>query len=86
LDRLFPYSPLGRGFLTGTVDENTKFDPSDIRSRNPRFTPEAIKANRALIAVMDRSGSKSARPPAQLALACCSRRSRGSADSRQPKD
>ena len=38
-----PYSPLGRGFLTGKVDEKTKFDSSDIRSRNPRFTPEAMR-------------------------------------------
>ncbi len=44
-----PYSPLGRGYLTGKVDENTTFDSTDIRARNPRFTPEAIKANRVVI-------------------------------------
>ncbi len=64
-----PYSPLGRGFLTGAVNESTKFDASDIRSRNPRFTPEAIKANRALIDVMERIGQRKHATPAQLALA-----------------
>ena len=44
-----PYSPLGKGFLTGKIDENTKFDSSDFRSTLPRFTPEALKANQALI-------------------------------------
>ena len=46
---LVPYSPLGRGYLTGKIDESTTYDSSDIRSRNPRFTPEAIKANRVVI-------------------------------------
>ena len=46
---LVPYSPLGKGFLTGKIDENTKFDSSDFRSTLPRFTPEALKANQALI-------------------------------------
>jgi aryl-alcohol dehydrogenase-like predicted oxidoreductase len=64
-----PYSPLGRGFLTGTVTENTKFDKSDIRSRNPRFTPEAISTNRALIDVMEKIGQQKRATPAQLALA-----------------
>jgi len=64
-----PYSPLGRGFLTGAVNESTKFDKSDIRSRNPRFTPEAIKANRALIDVMEKIGQQKRATPAQLALA-----------------
>ena len=44
-----PYSPLGKGFLTGKIDENTKFDSTDFRSTLPRFTPEALKANQALI-------------------------------------
>ncbi len=44
-----PYSPLGKGFLTGKIDENAKFDSSDFRSTLPRFTPEALKANQALI-------------------------------------
>jgi aryl-alcohol dehydrogenase-like predicted oxidoreductase len=64
-----PYSPLGRGFLTGAVNESTKFDKSDIRSRNPRFTPEAIKANRPLIDVMEKIGQQKSATPAQLALA-----------------
>ena len=44
-----PYSPLGKGFLTGKINENTKFDSTDFRSTLPRFTPEALKANQALI-------------------------------------
>src|SRR6266404_1180781 len=44
-----PFSPLGRGFLTGKIDESTKFDSSDFRNTNPRFTPEARKTNRALV-------------------------------------
>ena len=55
---LVPYSPLGRGYLTGKIDENTTYDSTDIRSRNPRFTPEAIKANRAVIDLLDRIGRR----------------------------
>src|SRR5512145_2094381 len=51
---LVPYSPLGRGYLTGKIDENTTYDSTDIRSRNPRFTPEAIKANRAVVNLLER--------------------------------
>jgi len=64
-----PYSPLGRGFLTGKIDEHTTFDHSDIRSRNPRFTVEARKTNRALIDVLERLGRQKHLTPAQLALA-----------------
>lgn len=64
-----PFSPLGRGFLTGKVDENTKFDSSDIRSRNPRFTPEAIKANRAVVDLLERIAAQKGATPAQVALA-----------------
>ncbi len=64
-----PYSPLGRGFLTGKVDENTTFDSSDIRSKNPRFTPEAIKANRAVIDLLERIAAEKKGTPAQIALA-----------------
>ncbi|HEV2175069.1 MAG TPA: aldo/keto reductase [Nitrospira sp.] len=64
-----PYSPLGRGYLTGTIDENTTFDLSDIRSRNPRFTPEAIKANQAVIDLLARIGEQKQATPAQIALA-----------------
>jgi aryl-alcohol dehydrogenase-like predicted oxidoreductase len=64
-----PYSPLGKGFLTGKVDENTTFDSSDIRSRTPRFTPEARKANRVLVDLLARIGEQKGATPAQLALA-----------------
>lgn len=66
---LVPYSPLGRGYLTGTIDETTTFDPSDIRSRNPRFTREAIKANRAVIDLLEKIGAQHGGTPAQIALA-----------------
>lgn len=66
---LVPYSPLGRGYLTGKVDEKTTFDPSDIRSRNPRFTQEAIKANRAVIDLLERIAANKGGTPAQIALA-----------------
>lgn len=66
---LVPYSPLGRGYLTGKVDENTTYDSSDIRSRNPRFTPEAIKANRAVVDLLERIGGQHEATPAQIALA-----------------
>ncbi len=66
---LVPYSPLGRGYLTGKVDENTTFDSSDIRSRNPRFTPEAMKANRAVIDLLEKTAKQHGATPAQVALA-----------------
>ena len=64
-----PYSPLGKGFLTGKIDENTIFDSSDIRSRIPRFTPEAIKANWALVDLVTKIGEQKGATPAQIALA-----------------
>jgi aryl-alcohol dehydrogenase-like predicted oxidoreductase len=64
-----PYSPLGKGFLTGKVDENTTFAESDIRARIPRFAPEAVKANWALIDLLDQIGEQKGATPAQLALA-----------------
>lgn len=64
-----PYSPLGRGYLTGKVDENTTFDSSDIRSRNPRFTQEAIKANRGVVELLERIAAEKGGTPAQIALA-----------------
>ncbi len=64
-----PYSPLGRGYLTGKVDETTTYDSSDIRSRNPRFTPEAIKANRAVIDLLEQIAAQKGGTPAQIALA-----------------
>jgi aryl-alcohol dehydrogenase-like predicted oxidoreductase len=66
---LVPYSPLGRGYLTGKIDENATFDSSDIRSRNPRFTPEAIRANRAVIDLLEKIGAERGATPAQIALA-----------------
>src|SRR5579885_1614621 len=65
---LVPYSPLGKGFLTGKVDENTTFDSTDIRSVIPRFTPEARRANRALVDLLGRIASRKRATPAQIAL------------------
>jgi aryl-alcohol dehydrogenase-like predicted oxidoreductase len=64
-----PYSPLGKGFLTGKIDENAKFDSSDFRSTLPRFTPEALKANQALIDLLGRIANRKNATPAQIALA-----------------
>ncbi len=64
-----PYSPLGKGFLTGKIDENTKFESSDFRSTLPRFTPEALKANQALIDLLASIGERKKATPAQIALA-----------------
>ncbi len=66
---LVPYSPLGRGYLTGKIDETTTYDSTDIRSRNPRFTPEAIKANRGVIDLLERIAAQKGGTPAQIALA-----------------
>ena len=66
---LVPYSPLGKGFLTGKIDENAKFDSTDFRSTLPRFTPEALKANQALIDLLGRIGQRKKATPAQIALA-----------------
>jgi aryl-alcohol dehydrogenase-like predicted oxidoreductase len=64
-----PFSPLGRGFLTGKIDENTRFDSSDFRNIVPRFTPEARKANRALVDLLAAIAARKQATPAQLALA-----------------
>ena len=64
-----PYSPLGKGFLTGKIDENTTFDSSDFRNTLPRFTPEARKANQALVDLLGRIGERKNATPAQIALA-----------------
>jgi aryl-alcohol dehydrogenase-like predicted oxidoreductase len=64
-----PYSPLGRGYLTGTIDTSTTFDSTDIRSRNPRFTPEAIRANQGVVDLLARIGGQKGATPAQVALA-----------------
>jgi aryl-alcohol dehydrogenase-like predicted oxidoreductase len=62
------FSPLGRGFLTGRIDENTAFDSSDFRNILPRFTPEARRANRALVDLLGRIASRKRATPAQIAL------------------
>jgi len=66
---LVPYSPLGRGFLTGQIDAATTFDPADFRNNLPRFTPEARKANQALIDLLGQLGRARQATPAQIALA-----------------
>jgi aryl-alcohol dehydrogenase-like predicted oxidoreductase len=64
-----PYSPLGRGFLTGKISENTTFHNSDFRNALPRFTPEARKANQALVDLLGKIGERKKATPAQIALA-----------------
>ena len=64
-----PYSPLGKGFLTGKMGENTTFDSSDFRNILPRFTAEAIKANQALVDLLGKAAERKKATPAQIALA-----------------
>jgi aryl-alcohol dehydrogenase-like predicted oxidoreductase len=66
---LVPYSPLGKGFLTGTINENTQLGSSDFRSTLPRFTPEAMKANRAFVDLLGTIANQKNATPAQIALA-----------------
>jgi aryl-alcohol dehydrogenase-like predicted oxidoreductase len=66
---LVPYSPLGKGFLTGAMSENTKLPQNDFRSLLPRFTPEAMKANQALVDLLKQIGEGKSATPAQIALA-----------------
>ncbi len=66
---LVAYSPLGKGFLTGKINENTTFDSSDFRNTLPRFTPEARKANQALVDLLGKIGERKNATPAQIALA-----------------
>lgn len=66
---LVPYSPLGKGFLTGKMNEKTSFDSTDFRSTLPRFTPEALKANQALVDLLERIAAEKNASPAQIALA-----------------
>jgi aryl-alcohol dehydrogenase-like predicted oxidoreductase len=66
---LVPYSPLGKGFLTGQIDEKTPYDSSDFRSKLPRFTPDALKANQALVDLLAKIGGRKKATPAQIALA-----------------
>jgi aryl-alcohol dehydrogenase-like predicted oxidoreductase len=64
-----PFSPLGKGFLTGKIDENTKFDPTDFRNIVPRFTPEARKSNQAVVELLNSIATRLKATPAQVALA-----------------
>src|SRR5262249_19055306 len=64
-----PFSPLGKGFLTGKIDENTKFDSSDFRNIVPRFSTEARKANQSMVDLLTKIGEKKKATPAQVALA-----------------
>ena len=66
---LVPFSPLGRGFLTGKLDQNTTFDDNDFRSKLPRFTPEAMKANQALVDMLGKIAKQKNATAAQIALA-----------------
>ena len=66
---LVPYSPLGKGFLTGAMNKDTKFDSSDFRSNLPRFTPEALEANQALVDLLGSIAKQKNATPAQIALA-----------------
>ena len=64
-----PFSPLGKGFLAGRIDETTTFDPTDFRNRVPRFAPESRKANRAVVDLVGAIAARKGVTPAQLALA-----------------
>ena len=64
-----PFSPLGRGFLTGKIDANTTFDSSDFRTTLPRFTPTALEANQTLVDLLSKIGNRKGATPAQIALA-----------------
>lgn len=64
-----PYSPLGKGFLAGKIDDSTRFDDTDFRSRLPRFSPEALRQNRALVELLEKFGQRRKATPAQVALA-----------------
>jgi aryl-alcohol dehydrogenase-like predicted oxidoreductase len=66
---LVPYSPLGKGFLTGKMNEDTKFDSTDFRSTLPRFTPEALKSNQALVDLLGNMAKRKKATPPQVALA-----------------
>jgi aryl-alcohol dehydrogenase-like predicted oxidoreductase len=64
-----PYSPLGKGFLTGAIKEDAKFDSTDFRSKLPRFAPEALKANQAMVDLLGQIAQRKKATPAQIALA-----------------
>jgi aryl-alcohol dehydrogenase-like predicted oxidoreductase len=79
-----PFSPLGRGFLTGKIDETTQFDSTDFRNSLPRFTPEARKANQALVDLLGQVARAKARRRRRWRWPGCWRRSRGSCRFRAP--
>jgi aryl-alcohol dehydrogenase-like predicted oxidoreductase len=79
-----PYSPLGKGFLTGKIDERTTFDSADIRTTIPRFTPEARSANQALVELLGRIAARSTPPPLRSRSPGCWLRSLGSCPSPAP--
>src|SRR5262249_50432378 len=64
-----PFSPLGKGFLTGSMNEKTKLESTDFRSTLPRFTPDAMQANQALVDLVRSIGARKHAKPAQIALA-----------------
>ena len=66
---MVPYSPLGKGFLTGKIGENTTFESSDFRSTLPRFTPDALKVNQAMVDLLGKIAGQKKATPAQIALA-----------------
>ncbi len=66
---LVPFSPLGKGFLTGRIDQHTTFDRSDLRNTVPRFAPENRRANQAMVELLARVAEKKGVTPAQIALA-----------------
>jgi len=80
-----PFSPLGKGFLTGAISENTQFDSTDFRNIVPRFTPEARKANQVLVDLLARIAAEKQVTPAQIALAWLLVQSRGSFRFRGPR-
>ncbi len=73
-----PFSPLGKGFLTGKISEDTKFDKNDFRNIVPRFSPENRKANQAVVDLLGSIANQKKATTAQIALGGCSRRSPGS--------
>ncbi len=80
-----PYSPLGKGFLTGKIDHETTFDSSDFRNTVPRFAPENRKANQAFVDLLTQIGERKQATPAQIALAWLLRRNRGSSPFPAPR-
>ena len=82
---LVPFSPLGKGFLTGTIDSTTSFGDGDIRTTIPRFTEEDRAANQALVDLLDRDRRAQGRHPAQVALAWLLAQQPGSCPSPAPR-